>query len=140
MEQIVGRSLLIAILFFAACKKDNVATQLQHDIAGSWELSKAYVTTNVTGGVIDYPPGNGNIITFGSDGNVSQTIVNTDTTFTITGKYNVQKEDNCGINLIIKEDRSGETEKLQITVNPDTLIMGSGNCIADAPGYVYLRK
>ena len=139
MKHITGRLLLIAILFFAACKKDNVTMQLQQDIVGSWELSKAYVLINVPGGVIDYAPGNGNTITFGNDGHLSQTVVNADTTYTITGKYTLKKEDNCGINLIIK-DNSGETITNQISVHLDTLNMGFGNCIADAPSYVYLRR
>jgi hypothetical protein len=140
MKHVAGKLLLIAIIFFAACKKDNVSTQLKHDITGSWELSKAYVTINIPGSVIDYVPGNGNIIAFGSEGQLSQTTVNADTTYTTTGKYNVQKEDNCGINLIIKEDSSGETDTRHISVHNDTLTLGYGSCIADAPTYVYLRK
>ena len=140
MKQIRSILLLTALVSIAACKKDTVNSQLQHDLAGTWELSKAYVYMNVNGGVIDYAPGNGNVIVFSNSGQLSETAVNDDTTYTVTRTYSLQKKDNCGINLLIQEGSITEPNKYHIAVHSDSLIMSAGSCIADAGSYIYLRQ
>lgn len=140
MKQVAGKLLLTGLIYIAACTKETSNTQLQKDVAGTWELSKAYVYTNVEGGVIAYAPGNGNTILFSNGAQFTKTVVNDDTTYTIKGKCTFREEDNCGINLSVKTDNSTDTYDYHITVHQDSLIMSSGSCIADAPSYIYLRK
>jgi hypothetical protein len=133
--------LIMVLLFIAGCKKDTATTtQLQHDLTGSWELSKAYVYTDVPGGVLSYQPGNGNTLLFGNNRQFTETVVSSDTSYTVNGTYLLQKEDNCGINLLSKRNNSNTTDNYHIAVHQDSLFVNSGNCIADAPVYIYLRK
>lgn len=66
MKKVIGCLAIMALLTAGACKKDHKDNVIANSIIGTWELHE---TSSSWVGPTYYNPGNGNTVTFSSNGN-----------------------------------------------------------------------
>ena len=116
------------------CNK-NISAGLRKELSDEWELSKIYFFR----GSIDYAPGNGNLLQFGTDGRYKRTVNNIDTSYAIESTYRLQQTDACGINLVL-DITSNSSERWNESVSNDTLYLKTNSCMsADGGNCLYVR-
>ena len=133
-----GLLFLLFISILISCKKDNEITDLKNEISGTWELEKDLCGV-CTNSVINYPPGNKNLIVLSSDGSFERK--NQDT-LVFKGNYSIQRNKECNqtsgdMALIIKEGSTPTPRFIQITA--DKLTLSTPYCYQDGVISTYRR-
>jgi hypothetical protein len=134
------KRLLLFVAFiavFCSCKKENELGDLKNEIAGTWELEKI-VCGLCTFPVIDFPPGNGNIIILSPDGSYER---KKQDTLLVRGTYSVLKSKECSPAgdraLIINE--GSNTTLMFIKISTDKLEVNTPYCYTDYNATTYRR-
>src|SRR5690348_8585126 len=80
---------LILTIFIFSCKKDNEMRSLKKEIVGTWEIEKfiGYPFTQPP-----YPPGNGQIIVIGDNGDFER---RKHDTLVFKGHYSMRRKKDC---------------------------------------------
>ncbi len=123
----------IFVLFFLiiglGCRKDKLHNA-QKDIIGSWELRKS---EGGIGGTIVYPPGNGNIYQFNSDGSYNHiTMLSAE-----TGIYQLMQSSTSG-QWLLKMISSGVGTH-SVTIDDNQLVFLPDSPCCDQPTDTYSR-
>jgi hypothetical protein len=126
--------LLLIIFSGSACEKTNEMTT---SLIGTWEITRSYGGWS---GEQHYNAGNGNTLTFKTDGTFIGKVANADTSFTVTGTYEVYEGKPCGTTIdttLISFSNSDFTNVLSLKNNE--LGISDSYCIMDG-GSNFYRK
>ena len=123
------------IVLIAGCKKDNAIKSLQQELSGKWELTK--ITGGLAGTTTEYPPGNGNFISFAGNGFTKNIAIN-DTVYNVVGTFNIYTGKPCDnvpeTTLIELHDYLSSSSygyKNEIILSNGELSLSDTPCIAD---------
>jgi hypothetical protein len=135
-----GFLFLIFITIFISCKKenDNEVTNLKNEISGIWELEQ-YMCSLCINPVINYSPGNQNLILLSVDGSFERKIHDT---LLFKGNYTIQRNKECNqssgdMALIISDGPNPTPQFIQIVA--DKLILSTPYCYQDGAKSTYRR-
>lgn len=131
-------AMIVICISCYSCTKENSIKAIQFSIIGTWELTRSY--SGWTGDTT-YPAGNGNTITFRSNGSYTGVVVRPDTSFTVTGNYQIYNDKPCesapDTTLISFSD--GDYPNIISIKNEELNISDPSYCIADGGGNSYKR-
>lgn len=124
-------------LLTSSCKKTNEISGIKRQLNGTWEITRSYGGWS---GEREYSPGNGNTLTFNQDGTFIGKVVSADTSFTVTGTYEVYVDKPCYYekDTTLISFSNGEVANV-LSVTSNELGIADSPCIADG-GSNYYRK
>ena len=138
MTRIVFAAIIISV-FALSCNKTDNSIVSGKGLQGTWELTKSY---GGWVGMRDYPPGNGNTITFTST-TYTQHFVNADSSFSVSGDYIIHYGKPCGNSSqgsIINFDTNTSSDDGQvISITNGMLKIESPSCWIDGGGSTYRK-